>query len=250
MSGTRVVAAVLGLCVIFVLPGCAPFPRESAPPPAAGWGLPMRAEKPPPPRLATRGRGSAGGQKPFYCVRGHGCYQVLRDASGYHARGIASWYGRGATGKPTASGAPYRPYAMRIANKRLPFGTWVRIRNLDNGRQAVAMVNDRGPFHRGRIIDASIGVAQKLGFYRNGTAPVSIATVPTSQLSATQREVARVDQRRAIEYARHRKGHVLAEAGHVAIHGVIDVTGLGLDVTVGVTKGIFTAGFDVLRWLF
>jgi len=113
------------------------------------------------------------------------------------------------------------------------------------------MVDDRGPFHRGRIIDASVGVARRLGFYRNGTAPVRVTAVPRSRLSRAQRAAARADQKHAIRYARrHRHGSVLAEAGQVTLHGVIDVTGLGLDVTAGVAKGVLGAGFDVLRWLF
>ena len=55
---------------------------------------------------------------------------------------------------------------MRIAHKTLPFGTWVRIRNVSNGREAVAMVDDRGPFHGGRVIDATPAVAERPGFLR------------------------------------------------------------------------------------
>ena len=80
---------------------------------------------------------------------------------------------------------------MRIAEKTLPFGTWVTIRNLRNGREAVAMVDDRGPFYGGRIMDATPAVAHQLGFYDSGTAPVRMRAVPISALSATQRQAAR-----------------------------------------------------------
>ena len=183
-----------------------------------------------------------------YCVAGHGCYRVLKSAKGYRAHGIASWYGRGDTGRPTASGEPYDPRAMRIASKELPFGTWVRIRNLRNGREAVAMVDDRGPFHRGRIIDASVAVARRLAMIRRGTAPVRVSAIASGELSKAQREAARADQRRAVRYARaHPHGQIMAEAGHVAVRGVVDVTSLGVDIGVGVVKGSVGLGFDILK---
>ena len=133
-----------------------------------------------------------------YCVAGHGCYRVLASGAGYRAGGIASWYGSGDTGRPTASGVPFDPDAMRIAHKTLPFGTWVRIRNLSNGREAVAMVNDRGPFYGGRVIDATPAVAERLGFYGNGTASVKVIDVPVEELSTPQRAAAGADEQSAV----------------------------------------------------
>ena len=194
-----------------------------------------------PPRAHAPGRG--------YCVSGHGCYQVLASGAGYHASGVASWYGRGDAGRPTASGAPFDPDAMRIAHKTLPFGTWVRIHNMRNGREAIAMVDDRGPFHGGRVIDATAAVAQRLGFYGEGTAPVRVTEVPVAQLSAAQREAARADERSAVTYA-HRHPHaILAEAGHVAIRGVVDVTTTGVKIAVGVVRGVLEVGWHVLKAL-
>jgi rare lipoprotein A (peptidoglycan hydrolase) len=184
-----------------------------------------------------------------YCVAGHGCYRVLASGAGYQASGIASWYGRGDAGRPTASGAPFEPDAMRIAHKTLPFGTWVRIRNARNGREAVAMVDDRGPFHGGRVIDATPAVAQQLGFYGEGTAPVRVTDVPVADLTAAQREAARADEQSAVTYA-HRHPHaILAEAGHVAIRGVVDITTTGVKIAVGVVRGVYHVGADVLRAL-
>ena len=194
-----------------------------------------------PPRAQAPGRG--------YCVAGHGCYRVLASAAGYRASGIASWYGRGDAGKPTASGAPFDPDAMRIAHKTLPFGTWVRIRNLRNGREAVAMVNDRGPFHADRVIDGTPAVAQRLDFYGEGTAPVRVADVPVTELSAAQREAARADEQSAVTYARRHPHGVLGEAGHVAIRGVVDITTTGAKIVVGVVRGVFELGWDILKHL-
>ncbi|HXS21068.1 MAG TPA: septal ring lytic transglycosylase RlpA family protein [Steroidobacteraceae bacterium] len=192
-----------------------------------------------PPRAHAPARG--------YCVSGHGCYRVLASSAGYQASGIASWYGRGDAGKPTASGAPFDPNAMRIAHKTLPFGTWVRIRNLRNGREAVAMVDDRGPFHSGRVIDATAAVAERLGFYGEGTARVQVTDVPVTELSAAQRDAARADERSAVTYARRHPHTILAEAGHVAIRGVVDITSTGVKIAVGVVRGVFELGWHVLK---
>jgi rare lipoprotein A len=184
-----------------------------------------------------------------YCVSGHGCYRVLASGAGYQASGIASWYGRGDAGRPTASGAPFDPNAMRIAHKTLPFGTWVRIRNLSNGREAIAMVDDRGPFYGGRVIDATPAVAQRLGFYGEGTARVRVTEVPVAQLSAAQREAAQANEQSAVVYARRHPHGVLAEAGHVAIRGVVDITTTGAKIAVGVVRGVFHLGWDILKHL-
>jgi rare lipoprotein A (peptidoglycan hydrolase) len=184
-----------------------------------------------------------------YCVASHGCYRVLASGAGYQERGVASWYGRGDAGRPTASGSPFDPGAMRIAHKTLPFGTWVRIRNLDNGREAVAMVNDRGPFHGGRLIDATPAVAQRLAFYGEGTARVRVTEVPPADLSGAQRQAARADERGAVTYARRHPHGVLGEAGHVAIRGVVDITTTGAKIVVGVVRGVLELGWDILKHL-
>lgn len=192
-----------------------------------------------PPRAHAPGRG--------YCVSDHGCYRVLVSGAGYRVSGIASWYGRGDAGRPTASGAPFDPNAMRIAHKTLPFGTWVSIRNLRNGREAVAMVDDRGPFVGDRVIDATPAVAQRLDFYGEGTARVQVTDVPVAELSAAQREAARADERSAVIYARRHPHTILGEAGHVAIRGVVDITSTGAKIVVGVVRGVLELGWHVLR---
>ncbi len=89
-------------------------------------------------------------------------------------RGIASFYGRGFAGRPTATGEIFNPEAMTAAHRSLPFGTRVRVTNTRNGRSVVVRINDRGPFIRGRIIDVSTGAARNLGMINSGLAPVTI----------------------------------------------------------------------------
>ena len=69
--------------------------------------------------------------------------------------GMASWYGPGFHDKKTASGAIYNMYAMTAAHKSLPFGSKVKVTNLNNNKSVVVKINDRGPFKPGRIIDLS-----------------------------------------------------------------------------------------------
>lgn len=84
-------------------------------------------------------------------------------------RGKASWYEIKCNGGThTASGIPLRDYAMTAAHKTLPMGTKVRVTNLDNGKSAIVTITDRGPYIKGRIIDVTKGVAQKLGFINRG----------------------------------------------------------------------------------
>ncbi len=113
-----------------------------------------------------------GWQKP-YEVDGQR-YDPLRDHSGFSERGIASWYGRDFHGKKTSNGETYDMYAMTAAHKTLPLGVYVRVKRLDNGREIVVRVNDRGPFVAGRIIDLSYAAAQQLGIAEIGTTTVLI----------------------------------------------------------------------------
>jgi rare lipoprotein A len=92
-------------------------------------------------------------------------------------RGVASWYGPGFHGRPTASGERYDMDAMTAAHRTLPFGTLVEVRNLGNDRVTRVKINDRGPFTRNRILDLSRAAAIELGVYGPGTALVEIVAV-------------------------------------------------------------------------
>jgi len=101
-------------------------------------------------------------------------YYVRDSSEGFAQKGIASWYGTKFHGQRTSSGETYDMYAMTAAHKSLPLPTYVEVVNEDNGRRAIVKVNDRGPFHEGRIIDLSYAAATKLGVAGAGTANVSI----------------------------------------------------------------------------
>ncbi|WP_369795464.1 septal ring lytic transglycosylase RlpA family protein [Synechococcus sp. GFB01] len=88
--------------------------------------------------------------------------------------GKASWYGPGFYGNRTANGEVFRPGTMTAAHRTLPFGTRVRVTNLNNGRTAVVRINDRGPFHGSRVIDLAHGAATQLGVVSSGLARVKL----------------------------------------------------------------------------
>lgn len=113
------------------------------------------------------------GNPQSYAVAGR-TYQVMKSSGGYKVRGIASWYGTKFHQQRTSSGDKYDMYALTAAHRTLPLPTYVKVKNLNNGREVVVKINDRGPFHSNRIIDLSYAAAAKLGIFPQGTAPVEI----------------------------------------------------------------------------
>lgn len=122
------------------------------------------------PRYETRTR--AGNKNP-YTVLGK-TYHLIEDESSYRERGYASWYGKKFNGYNTSNGERYDMYAMTGAHKTLPIPSYVRVTNLDNGKSVVVRINDRGPFHQGRIIDLSYAAAQRIGIHKTGTGRVEV----------------------------------------------------------------------------
>lgn len=104
-------------------------------------------------------------------------YSIIEQVQGYSEQGIASWYGRKFHGHLTSNGEYFDMFNMTAAHKSLPLPIYVKVTNLDNGREAIVRVNDRGPFHEGRIIDLSYAAAYKLGVTETGTANVRIDVV-------------------------------------------------------------------------
>jgi rare lipoprotein A len=104
-------------------------------------------------------------------------YTPFTEARPYRERGVASWYGRRFNGQRTSSGESYDMYSMSAAHPLLPIPSYARVTNLANGRSVVVRVNDRGPFHNGRLIDLSYAAAYKLGFAEAGSAQVEVESI-------------------------------------------------------------------------
>jgi len=168
-------SSFLGILAVALMVGCQSsltskgmIDFEPADPPAGLENLPD-------PIVRDEERLSAGNTSP-YSVLGE-TYTVLSDAAGYVNEGYASWYGSKFHGRQTANGERYDMYALTAAHRRLPIPSYVRVTNLDNGRNTIVRVNDRGPFHADREIDLSYAAAVKLDFEKVGTARVRIEVI-------------------------------------------------------------------------
>lgn len=184
------------LALSFVLQACTPFSTApstspSSPPPSrepdfddikdSGPSAPVDTSHVPDavPRHETR---TIAGNKNPYTVLGK-TYRLIEDESSYRERGKASWYGNKFNGRRTSNGEVYDMYGMTAAHKTLPIPSYVRVTNVDNGKTAVVRVNDRGPFHSGRIIDLSYAAAQRIGILNAGTGNVIVEIALPSDAS-------------------------------------------------------------------
>ena len=161
---------LLLLVLLMLLAGCAGGPQPDE---AATANAVPRAEPP-----------SSRGNPASYTVDGH-TYRVRGSNAGYHAQGVASWYGPGFQGKLTSSGERYNMYRMTAAHKTLRLPAFVQVTNLTNGRKVIVRVNDRGPFVSDRIIDLSYAAAKKIGMLGSGTAPVDLKVLTPGSRTAS-----------------------------------------------------------------
>lgn len=106
-------------------------------------------------------------------------YHRLDSAAGFREQGVASWYGDPFHKKKTANGEVYDMHAMTAAHKTLPFGTMVKVTNIENNKSTIVRINDRGPFCRDRIIDLSFRAAKEIEMIQNGTAAIEIVALGT-----------------------------------------------------------------------
>ncbi|MDP3001409.1 MAG: septal ring lytic transglycosylase RlpA family protein [Bryobacterales bacterium] len=142
---------------------------------------------------------------------------------GHTETGVASWYGEPYHGRRAANGEVYDMEKPTAAHRTLPFGTWVRVGNLTNGKLVVVRITDRGPFVGGRIIDLSRAAARAIDMIGPGTAKVRVTVtrppenVPEAELFAVQvgafRERSRADQLRRRMEARHQTARLVRREG-------------------------------------
>src|SRR3981081_2931842 len=99
--------------------------------------------------------------------------------------GVASWYGHPYHGRRAANGEIYDMEKMTAAHRTLPFGTWVRVKNLDNNQTVDVRITDRGPFARGRILDLSHAAGVSIAMIGPGTAKVKITVIPAPAVVET-----------------------------------------------------------------
>ncbi|PMJ92440.1 septal ring lytic transglycosylase RlpA family protein [Vibrio sp. 10N.261.55.A7] len=124
-----------------------------------------------------------------YTLRGND-YTIIKNAKGFKESGQASWYGKKFHGHLTSNGEIYDMYSMTAAHKTLPIPSYVKVTNTDNGKSTIVRVNDRGPFHEGRIIDLSYAAAYKLDVIKSGTANVDIEVITTERPDSAHKQSA------------------------------------------------------------
>jgi len=126
----------------------------------------------PEPEVVDLPRSAVGNRSP-YQVLGKS-YTVLDDHSEFSETGTASYYGAKFHGRLTSNREVYDMYAFTAAHKSLPLPSFARVTNLDNGKSVIVRVNDRGPFHEGRVVDLSYAAAVKIGIHPAGTGRVEV----------------------------------------------------------------------------
>jgi rare lipoprotein A len=109
----------------------------------------------------------------------------------FSQEGRASWYGKKFHGQRTASGERYDMFAMTAAHPTLPIPSYARVTNLENGKSVVVRINDRGPFHKGRVIDLSYTAAHKLGYIGQGSVNVRVDSIMPEGVELVARERAK-----------------------------------------------------------
>lgn len=156
----------------------------------------LSAVKPVVPVPVTR---TMAGNKSPYTVNGK-TYTVMASEAGYEETGMASWYGRKFHGHLTSNGEIYDMFSLSAAHKSLPIPSFLEVTNLDNGRSVVVRVNDRGPFHDGRIVDLSYAAAAYLDYADKGTARVRVRALMPAQVTPSDRSpVLLTDNTAAVE---------------------------------------------------
>ncbi|HHK60599.1 MAG TPA: septal ring lytic transglycosylase RlpA family protein [Desulfobacterales bacterium] len=200
MTGYRFAACCLLFVWLSALGGCVKYriPLPSLPP------LGRPAKQPP------AGKRVPATQRP-YRIKGK-TYYPLPTAEGYRTVGRASWYGRPFHGRRTASGEVYNMYDLTAAHRTLPMNTYLLVRNLENGREVVVRVNDRGPFVKGREIDLSYGAAKRLGMVKKGVARVELVALGEA---VTVRRNGRVEPR-FLPHPDLRRGDFYVQVGSFA----------------------------------
>jgi rare lipoprotein A len=180
-------AALFSLCCAALLAGCANQPQYRV---ASAGGIDPRYGVAPSPRVVQdgepvpKGGGSNMVGKP-YTIAGRTYYPSER---AYSAVGLASWYGSDFHGRRTANGEIFDLGSVSAAHPTMPLPSYARVTNLRNARSMIVRVNDRGPYHGGRVMDVSQRVAELLDFRRNGTARVRVDYVGRASLAGSSDE--------------------------------------------------------------
>ncbi|MGJ8681517.1 septal ring lytic transglycosylase RlpA family protein [Paraglaciecola sp.] len=153
-----------------------------------------------------------------YTIRGvH--YRPMSSGLGFSDTGEASWYGQKFHGHKTSNGEIYDMYQMSAAHKTLPLPSFARVTNLDNGKQVIVRINDRGPFHINRIVDLSYAAALKLDLLKTGVGNVKLDVIHVdSNGNVTEGNTSTVSQTKATKSNAGKFIQLLASKNKQRIH--------------------------------
>jgi rare lipoprotein A len=170
----------------------------------------------------------------------------------YTERGIASWYGRKFHSQKTSTGEVYDMYAMTAAHPTLPLPSYARVTNIATGKSVVVRVNDRGPFHPGRVIDLSYAAAWRIGIAQKGSGEVEVESIlppgiPTVAIAQPLPPVATVTGPPATPVVQETGGYVVqlgafannANAQAFVGHLTNQIAGLSVEAKVHEADGLF-----------
>lgn len=190
----------------------------------------------PEPDVVDEPRSRYGNRSP-YTVLGKQ-YTVQDDPAGFVEQGVASYYGNKFHGRRTSNMEVYDMYAFTAAHKSLPLPSFARVTNLDNGRSVVVRVNDRGPFHEGRVVDLSWAAAVKLDIHQRGTGRVEVrALSPGEDARHVQGALASAPPPAAAEPASPSAIDALVDALPVATVAAAERSAAGAPVDAAVAAG-------------
>ena len=238
--------------VVMLLWGCAGLPASQPPTgtgpdraPRVSQAELIRLSQLPNPTVSTLQK-SATGNGPEYVVWGK-TYHVQPSAEGYREEGISSWYGAKFHGRRTSSGEPFDMYQLTAAHRSLPIPVFARVTNLRNGLSTIVKINDRGPFHKDRIIDLSYAAAVKLDFHDSGTARVRVEALTQAMPASSERS-------NDASYFLHAGRFETADQARQALQNLIAVEPLSAQIIArghggfGLRLGPFTAASERQRF--
>ncbi len=198
MQATRrqngIIAAVLAACCCaLALSGCGTAPKKGTTKKRKGGGyylddgpgtnIPANLDKIP--DAVPKVEKIASGPSRPYTVMGT-TYTPMTSLSYYKQQGIGSWYGKKFHGLKTSSGETYDMFGMTAAHPTLPIPSYARVTSLENGKQVIVRVNDRGPFLSGRLIDLTYTAAYKLGYVNKGSGRVEVELLLPDEIDRIQ----------------------------------------------------------------
>ncbi|HUH87318.1 MAG TPA: septal ring lytic transglycosylase RlpA family protein [Pusillimonas sp.] len=185
MTTSQTLIASASLACLLILAGCGSTGKKGGYYKDDGPGSDIPADILNTPDAVPRIETHAPANMRPYRVLGRTYVPITSDRP-FSETGVASWYGRKFHGRKTANGETYDMYAMTAAHPTLPLPSYARVTRPETGATVVVRINDRGPFHSGRVIDLSYAAAARLGLVGRGSAKVRVDAITHADIARGQ----------------------------------------------------------------